>query len=800
MDSRSGDTRILGTPKDYILHMIYTPVVTLHNPYNVAIEFTNMRFDFTHVPFAIKAYKNGRPKTKEFTPLGDMYYEFGEGYKVKKFGMIIHDSNGSGQPPGTTKIRMLPGEVKMFSAYADPNLSWRAARFGGDDRNLNSIADFRVNYNKTTNMRSIPGGPTLGVGFSLDYFGAAGTSSDGQFVAEDSNKGADANAFPEDSFNICLEGTDSLYFEFVPRSNSSRSGNQFTIEVSAEYGGSARKSGVIQFLYNSPKELEAAMGGGFPLRYPKSGVISAEMMRHHSLIPIKENIKTKPIAILSVQAKTTLEGSLDEKEGRFATKPWVFGHSSIGTSTVNTSNQSFANSSHEIALIGMDNNEILGDYFKYDDATGRARFITGRASDAGIEMGIQYEVPISPLQSLNTLNGANPGGASGYLPRFAQPIGNSWAHPMLKSDKVIEGDSLDHSYLANLALQDRFYFSGIADQSGSLGSKKEIAKIAESFQELEPLTDPRISFNIPDGEVPSDFTDNVQKDDAFEKIAKWQVVNGAFNINSTSVNAWKAMLGSVQTTQAYANSVSGKSASIVKFGELKEDRSQISRFRLLGDLTELGKDPKVRHFTNLREYSDDNLQTLAEAIVDQVRLKGPFLSMADFVNRQIGTGDEAQSGPLQQAIDNSNLNEEQFKRKTGSPSEPGYKIAQNQVGSYNYQNLKAGTGNSDQGAPGYLSQADILTVLGNAATPRSDTFTIRAYGEARDKQNKILASAVCEATLQRSYEYTDPKDSPEAAPENELDRSAVKIESETNLQFGRRFRVVSFKWLSRNEI
>ena len=158
--------------------------------------------------------------------------------------------------------------------------------------------------------------------------------------------------------------------------------------------------------------------------------------------------------------------------------------------------------------------------------------------------------------------------------------------------------------------------------------------------------------------------------------------------------------------------------------------------------------------------------------------------MAEFVNRRLGTDETAQCGALQQAIDEADLN-----RDPGSGAGAGFEIPASTVSTYHYRNTAAGAGSSYQGAPGYLSQADLLTVLGNAATPRSDTFTIRAHGEAHDADNKRTAVAVCEAVVQRIPEYIDPADKTEAA-----------ATSNANKSFGRRFEIVSFRWLSSGEI
>ena len=53
------DDHFKKTKYHYDLHLLYTPVVTLHNPYNVAIEFTEMKFEFVRVPFSMQVFRNG---------------------------------------------------------------------------------------------------------------------------------------------------------------------------------------------------------------------------------------------------------------------------------------------------------------------------------------------------------------------------------------------------------------------------------------------------------------------------------------------------------------------------------------------------------------------------------------------------------------------------------------------------------------------------------------------------------------------------------------------------------------------
>ena len=114
------------------------------------------------------------------------------------------------------------------------------------------------------------------------------------------------------------------------------------------------------------------------------------------------------------------------------------------------------------------------------------------------------------------------------------------------------------------------------------------------------------------------------------------------------------------------------------------------------------------------------------------------------------------------------------------------------MGDYNYRNINAATGHSAQGAPGYVTQGHLLNALGNAVSVRSNTFTVRSYGEAVDKAGNVLARAWCEAVVQRVPDYLDLVDNADAKP--------VELTKEVNKRFGRRLQVVSFRWLSPEEV
>jgi hypothetical protein len=781
-----------GSSYDYLLHLLYTPVVTLHNPYNVALEFNELKIVFGNVPFALQVLRNGQAQTRDPAPLDTMFYQQSEtGSLAKRFGMTLKTNGGSPASPtvGSSTFRLLPGEVMLFSPYIDPNRTWK------DEYSSRTFSDWDTGSGavRTLTINGLPGWRGDGIGFDLDWFCPSYKN------LRITDKEVENNVSMNRGGCIGAKATDEFSVKFSPLSVEALSKNKFTVEMFAKPVGSATQlsTGVIEMDYESPTGLrDFLMEEDGSIVYPKEGTINAMEMHSHSLTKIKDINTVKPFAIISAQAKTTMGGlNPDGEDGKLATKPWSFGHAVIASSAQKVISDHPANHSHEISLQRLDNgtNNLL----QFDPKTGRGNFVTGLTGNTGLKFGVLYDIPLAPLQSLAQLNSANPGGSSGYLPRFAQPIGNSWAHPLLNPSEMITTSAgsklMDHSFLLNLALYDHYYFSGLADQTGAFGTTGRTTKnIADEFVAGTPLADPRLAAYAPDGRLQSELADEATATDAHAKIAAWQVINGPFNVNSTSVAAWKAMLGSIHDEKALVNLINktSKNSALTDLPATDEaqNEARISRLRLPAGLSEKdGGEPTESYWLGAREYDDDELQRLSEEIVEQVRLRGPFLSMAEFVNRRLGSDETAQRGALQQAIDEADLNHD-----LADSSSAGFEIPATAVSDYKYRNTEAGTGSSHQGAPGYLSQADLLTVLGNAATPRSDTFTIRACGEARDAANKRTAVAWCEAVVQRFPEYIDPADT--------TDIATASLTSTANKTFGRRFEIVSFRWLTRDEI
>jgi hypothetical protein len=171
--------------------------------------------------------------------------------------------------------------------------------------------------------------------------------------------------------------------------------------------------------------------------------------------------------------------------------------------------------------------------------------------------------------------------------------------------------------------------------------------------------------------------------------------------------------------------------------------------------------------------------------------------MSEFVNRQVGpTGPRTLRGALEAAIDKAEINEKENAvfPDTFLNQVPITATDVSNPKLYNYKTPEATAGNPAAGAPGWVSQGDLLRILEPAATVRGDTFVIRTYGEAQDAGGKVTARAYAEAVVQRMPEYVDPVDRPSLNAYNDPAAAAA------NKTFGRRINIVSFRWLSGNEI
>ena len=442
----------------------------------------------------------------------------------------------------------------------------------------------------------------------------------------------------------------------------------------------------------------------------------------------------------------------------------------------------------------------------------KAYIATGYQSGDGLSRLVMVDLPLRPMASMLELQGWNPRGQNPYPPFQMNLIGNSDATPLIPKNKIVPPilapptieTNLQHddAYCANHLLFDDWFLSSVAPDPTYFGnsSPKDISTVYREFLRGErnlvnrayrPIA---LDSKIPDSEAAKRITQFITSNDGWLKIASRLEVQGMFNVNSTSVDAWKALFGHAKALEQIA--MQGANG-IVSTDVTK--KNVVTRGPVASDIEAgtgagiAGRFGNASEFTGFRNLSDKQIENLAQRVVDQVRLRGPFLSLSEFVNRQLSNDTNlALAGAVQTAL---NLLTEDPMAKLRNPvnSLSDNTMAANdpKLAGVGYEFVESAVGGSAFGVPGWIRQADILRPIAPVLSVRDDTFTIRAYGESTDQNGKVLARAWCEAVVKRTREFSN------------ISNAADSIEPPTNamnLAFGRRYEIVSFRWLNAHEV
>ena len=419
--------------------------------------------------------------------------------------------------------------------------------------------------------------------------------------------------------------------------------------------------------------------------------------------------------------------------------------------------------------------------------------IGGPSSSVGLtNLLFDLPKPAAPLTSLGQLQHFNTAGHRplviesrevGHIVHQWQvnyPISNSYPNPRVPRHQVFDlrGDfsyNYDGSYLWNDLLWDRFYFSSYP-QSGAFDFST--AKLINA--RYAPFRDT--------GTVP--LNDSAQFRGVF-LAAQNLLVDAAFNINSTSVDAWKAVFSSLKNVPVGTEAAGDPTPNANLSAPFARTLTP------LGGSTDAKDGNSDNAWKGFRNLTSTEINDLAEEMVLQVRLRGPFLSMAEFVNRRLvtATGDSNKlglSGALQSAIDKV-LNK-QADIQGGAPFTDLTKDKGGD-GKQHLVELDYRMPTRISGFPGYLLQADVLSSLGPTLAARSDTFTIRTYGDVvNPATSAVEGRAWCEAVVQRTPDYVVTKT---GSLGNAPDETAS---DPANIAFGRRYKIVSFRWLGPDDI
>jgi hypothetical protein len=767
------------------VHLMYTPIVTLHNPYNVSISFDMMEVGFDSLPigFDFKAVgvSTGNVPFNELYDPGRTAGFIAKAVVLKIANWTGYDSTRSGtrteaqiqaeadaenNDPKGPSISMMPGQTLICTPYLDPSAS-----FGSGNRE--TYFDYGNTLSRSIKTKPGYNGPFIGLCFDwLNSFG--------------SPKFLNGTLDPDNPIQVTCSPV-------LPTHGGSAS---FDVKVKITVGNYTRDYGGIRFVYPALTDLNGTIRSVTFDTTMKNSYVERDD-------PVSNHANAKPFALFSAYARTT-NGGVNEAgvrsansvlgnallNGRFAGKPFLFNNPATPISMANLRNSKLGAMSYELSLEPVNIgslNRIL-----QSDATNRTRYLTGNTTSQGMKSGSYLELPVGPMQTIADFRRSN-ALASPFAPGFVQPLGNSTASPLISTSKVSEPgpdgyNLLDHSVLANHALYDGFYFSTFATD----GATTPGDTFNRFMDGTRPLGAQTFQPYLPEGTTAQQaaatlFAAGKPKNDACQQAARYQMVQGPFNVNSTSVNAWKAKLASMR----------GCSAPIIKLLDgTKTQQAAVNNpiFPMslpnaaACDLSQdLATDPgKENRWNGFRQLTDAELDTLAKRIVDEVKSRGPFLSMSEFVNRRIGANSPlTQRGALEAAIEAAGVNKGTFTNQIPIQADD---MADATI--YGFKTPAVVTGNPAAGAPGWISQGDLMRILEPAATVRSDTFVIRVCGESKngDRLIRVYAEAVC----QRIPEYLEPDTTPAS--------SGVTASSVINTKFGRRVKLVSFRWLSREEI
>lgn len=387
-----------------------------------------------------------------------------------------------------------------------------------------------------------------------------------------------------------------------------------------------------------------------------------------------------------------------------------------------------------------------------------------------------FELPRAPLLSLGALQH--------FRFAFRRPfiVGNPWG-----VDERLNGVRAGELF-------DRFFFSGA--QAGFDPGTAANGDLQLPNPWLRPLRKADASRVTLEEFRATAAAATEETPEGGARSSKFLLQGAAFNLNSVSTAAWIAVLRGVRfpspqsftylnadpaTGTAGDDAVATESSTDARFFRFSQSaqetyKAEADSAEPAGDTVSAARTELFRR--GMRTLTAAQVAALAGQITTLVRTKqaaadgagGPFRSLEEFLSPNplfagqttdpegnVVTG--APRSLLEAAIADAGLNDS--------------------IAEFSSQ---------------WLTPADLMTALAPTLFARSDTFIVRTYGEAvNPATNAVEGRAWCEATVQRLPEYFEATgDDAAVAP--------ADLAAELNRRYGRRFKVVSFRWLTRSDI
>ncbi|MFK7849955.1 MAG: hypothetical protein AB8D78_03155 [Akkermansiaceae bacterium] len=858
-DFTASKGKVLRGSDKYKMMLGVKPVVSLWNPSNLPLVMNTSASQIMKVsfpPFALrwKKYRNDGSPAEFQTNYLNLNYSIsnestGDG-RARSLGPYIMQLQFARNSP----IVFQPGEVKMFSIpINDANFleSGGSPTFG--NRPLYQAEEFFPDGFYVTAKSSVPSGidvPQLHTPNYSGYYLVFGDSDriDLEIVPEAqsprSRAISNANEVRGSGFHFWM--SDSGF-------STSRSAHFRNYQFISRFGGGDNPNSSPNFAFN-----QQLMLSGFPdgeaIAY--EGMTNA--IKGSDLIAATENGEAKALLNFFMMAGCEKHESNAGGAGagrRTTTRPFVHGSILSAPQITDNSRSALYDYSWEWQVNKINS---LDEAF-HDDGNSRGFYGGGYTSEDGATHVVQQYLPALPPISIASLSSAHLGGFSlanapvmstadvdltvgspwtsgtvrdapaagdfrqvtatgqgGLAPHILQAIGNSYAHPNIPADKAFttytqllntdtdasdppERTYADHSYLANKALWDEFFFSSVTPQLSAVplygGSGKTAVEIAEDFFFSDGLL-PNRRFIPYTNNLSTDEFDvlksqlDIYEDGFADKIASHLMVSGPFNVNSTSVDAWKVFFSSLNNKSVvHLENQASSLSSATPDGTISGPGMLANGEPIQSSALSADSNDPPEQWTSSRVLSELEIEELAAAMVEQVKKRGPFLSLSEFINRRLEDDSSdrgaALKGPLQAALDDESVSINAAFRTTGRRMD-------GEIGAMSAEFPEALQGPVAYGSTPYVDQADILRHMGSLLTPRGDTFVIRAYGDSLDTEGNVAARAWCEAVVQRTPDYVD------AADDAHLKHS--ELASDANKQYGRQFRIIRFRWLNADEV
>ncbi len=734
--------------------LIYNPVYTLWNPYNVTLRIPPITFTTGVMPVRFRCYRNGA-MTNNWADLPSLAAT-----------VYFRNSYGPVGSPDRSWIVLAPGESRVFSA---PSIRAQQGQL----------------------LEVYPGYEPNGGGWDGYLFGGA--------------------AIPD-------ADTVELAVKLDPTRLSGENDHLLVRSCPWEYPNNGFSPWHISYV---------AVGRDIEVVPDQPGT--------RALFPDRTNTNRIPLAIFKAMLKSgqRLDGTAADYPD-YRSRNFIHANPTTTRPALNSASDKYL-ASAQYEFVGVRLGGSLDRNLPQIAMDNRHSFI-GSGNDAaeGQQFWTALEVPTTPPISLGQLQhiklepGTRRLDASSLPPASPQPashlwdvaanqgygFANSFAHPLIPGDKIYQlhslnrrrpnqydrlADTWDHGLLNNDAIFDSWFFSGIAPQnSAGFTAKRDLTQVLSDFvNQAKSLPHSRLSLWSKElggmSMVARLVAGGKPLTDGFNKSAAHLVNLGQFNVNSTSVEAWQSLLAGLRERNIAWLPPAGDQRSTTPAGNVVA----LSRFTLPNSNAEPDNAYHPAAWSGVRFLTEAQINRLAIEIVREVKDRGPFLNLSDFVNRRLATDDTGLAGALQAAIDwdekhGRTPNPGDPQSINGRFKAPSDRIETADIATFGYENPKAATGSRWAGIPGYLIQGDLLTPLAPVLATRSDTFRIRAYGETRLKSNgQVDTRAWCEAIVQRFPEYMDPADLPETAP--------AQLR-QLNKQLGRRFQIIHFRWLTSEDI